>query len=623
MTLKQRKALIRIIAAAFFLVFAILLQNKVDIFGEFQTIALFGMYLIPYLIVGYDVLRKAIRNILRGKVFDENFLMGLATIGAILLKDYKEAVAVMLFYQVGELFQSYAVSKSRKSIAELMDIRPDYANIEVKGILKKVSPEEVKIGDTIVVKPGERVPLDGVIVHGSSYLDTTALTGESIPRQVMEGSQAISGCINKNGVLRIRVEKGYQESTVSRILDLVEHASSKKAKTENFITRFARYYTPMVVIAATLLALLPPLILQESFSEWVSRALIFLVISCPCALVISVPLGFFGGIGAASRNGILVKGSNYLEALAKVDTVVFDKTGTLTKGSFNVTECFPNHVSKQVLLELATLAEAYSDHPISLSLKRAYNQVFDHSRVRDSREIAGQGVKANIDGDLVLVGNEKLMINHKINYIRCDSVGTILYVSRNQRFLGSIVISDENKEDAYDAIQALKQAGVSNTVMLTGDRRSVAKVVASSLDIDTVYSELLPQDKVEKIEGILAEQKTGKYIAFVGDGINDAPVLSRADVGIAMGGFGADAAIEAADVVLMDDSPTKIATAIDFSRKTLRIVKQNIVFALGVKAFVLILGAFGEASMWDAVFADVGVSVIAILNSMRALTFKK
>jgi Cd2+/Zn2+-exporting ATPase len=623
MTNRQKKTLIRIVLGAGIYALVIWIISNAWLPSKYENLSEVILYVIPYLIIGGDVLIKAIKNILRGSVFDENFLMCIATIGAFGIKDYKEAVAVMLFYQVGELFQSYAVNKSRRSIASLMDIRPDYANIEVDGKLQQVDPEEVSIGEVIVVKAGERIPLDGIVISGSSFVDTSALTGEAVPREVSINSSVISGCINKSGLIYIRVEKEFGESTVSKILDLVENASNKKAKTENFITRFARFYTPIVVISATLLAFLPPIFFGQELSEWLGRALIFLVISCPCALVISVPLSFFGGIGAASRNGILVKGSNYLEALARVDTVVFDKTGTLTKGSFEVVNCIIHEVTKEFLLETAALAEGYSDHPISLSLRHAVLKSLDLARTKEVNEVAGQGVRAVVDGESVLCGNEKLMLANQIKFERVDSIGTIVYVARNQKYIGAIIIEDEMKEDAVLAIKELKQAGILKTVMLTGDRKAVAAKVADSINIDVVYAELLPQDKVEKIEELLLNQKVGSSIAFVGDGINDAPVLSRADVGIAMGGLGADAAIEAADVVLMDDSPVKIATAIDISRKTLRIVKQNIAFALGVKAFVLILGAFGDASMWDAVFADVGVSVLAILNATRALSYKK
>lgn len=619
MTNRQKKMLSRILIGAICYVTVIIIINRAWLPQKYRLSGEIILFSIPYLIIGGDVLLKAFRNIIRGSVFDENFLMSIATIGAFAIKDYKEAVAVMLFYQVGELFQSYAVNQSRKSIASLMDIRPDYANIEVDGKLQQVNPEEVAIGDIIVVKAGERIPLDGIVLSGNSFVDTKALTGEAVPKEVIKDSAVISGCINMSGLLYIRAEKEFGQSTVSKILDLVENASNKKAKSENFITRFARIYTPMVVITALLLAIIPPLFFGKEFSDWLSRALIFLVISCPCALVISVPLSFFGGIGAASKNGILVKGSNYLEALAKVDTLIFDKTGTLTKGSFEVTDCIVFEGSKEYLLETAALAEGYSDHPISNSLKRAVNLPLDFTKTKEVREIVGQGICAKVDGDSVLCGNERLMQTYQIPFDRVDCIGTIVYVVRKNQYLGAIVIADEIKDDSPIAIKKLKQAGVMHTVMLTGDMKTVAVEVGTLLGIDTVFAELLPQDKVEKVEELLSKQKEGRKLAFVGDGINDAPVLSRADVGIAMGGLGADAAIEAADVVLMDDSCTKISTAISISRKTLRIVKQNIAFALGIKAFILILGAFGVATMWDAVFADVGVSVLAILNAMRTL----
>lgn len=624
MTRKQKRTLARILigAVSFLLVMIVtkleLLPEKYKMIGEIL------IYLVPYLVIGGDVLVRAIKNILRGQVFDENFLMCIATIGAFGIGDYKEAVAVMLFYQIGELFQSYAVHKSRKSITELMDIRPDYANLVINEELKQVDPEEVKIGDTIVVKVGERVPLDGVVIEGKSFLDTSALTGESIPRKVEIGNSVISGCINKEGVLYIRVEKEFGESTVSKILDLVENASTKKAKTENFITRFARYYTPVVVIGALLLALIPPVFFGLEFSNWLNRALIFLVISCPCALVISVPLSFFGGIGGASKCGILVKGSNYLEALAKVNTVVFDKTGTLTKGTFKVTKVHAaNGVSEKGLLQIAALAESFSNHPISHSLREAVSQSLDMTRTQNASEIAGQGVKTYVDGQEILAGNDKLMQSHNIPYQKVDSIGTIIYVARERNYIGSIVIADELKADAKIAMQEMKKAGIQKTVMLTGDIKATSERIAKELEIDQYFAELLPQDKVSKVEELLVKQPSGMNLAFVGDGINDAPVLSRVDVGIAMGAMGSDAAIEAADVVLMDDSPLKIATAIKISRKTLRIVKQNIIFALGVKLFFLLLGALGQASMWDAVFADVGVSVLAILNATRALSVSK
>ncbi len=624
MTRKQKKTLTRIFIGAITFLLAIIVVNFEIIRKVYQMPGEILVYLIPYLVIGGDVLLRAIKNIAKGQVFDENFLMSIATIGAYGIGEYKEAVAVMLFYQIGELFQSYAVHKSRKSITELMDIRPDYANLVINDELRIVDPNEVKIGDTIVVKVGERIPLDGVVLKGSSFIDTSALTGESVPRKVEEGSLVISGCINKEGVLNICVKKEFGESTVSKILDLVENASTKKAKTENFITRFARYYTPIVVVGAILLALIPSVFFGLEFSTWLERALIFLVISCPCALVISVPLSFFGGIGGASKCGILVKGSNYLEALARVNTIVFDKTGTLTKGTFTVTKVHPaNGVLEEELLQFAALAEGFSNHPISHSLRQAVNQELDMTRTKNASEIAGLGVKAYVDGDEILAGNDKLMLSNNIQYQKIDSIGTIVYVAREREYIGAIVISDELKADANIAIHEIKKNGIQKIVMLTGDVLSASERIAKELKIDNYYAELLPQDKVTKVEELLEEQQPGMNLAFVGDGINDAPVLSRVDVGIAMGAMGSDAAIEAADVVLMDDSPLKIAIAIKISRKTLRIVKQNIIFALGVKVFFLLLGAFGQTSMWDAVFADVGVSVLAILNSTRALSIRE
>ena len=615
LTKKQKKMLWRIGASAVLMLAAFLLPLK----GIYRLIA----FLIPYAVIGWDVLWKAVRNIAHGQVFDENFLMALATVGAFFTGDFPEGVAVMLFYQVGELFQSYAVGRSRKSIASLMDIRPDYANIERDGQLKQVDPGEVAVGDVIVIKAGEKVPLDGVVLEGASALDTAALTGESLPRDVVPGDDVISGCINQSGLLRVRVTKAFGESTVARILNLVENSSSKKAKAENFITKFARYYTPCVVIGALLLAVLPPLFFGGAWNDWIHRALIFLVISCPCALVISVPLSFFGGIGGASKCGILVKGGNYMEVLAGTDIVVFDKTGTLTKGVFNVTAIHPDTVSEAQLLELAALAESYSDHPISRSLKEAYNREIDTGRVRDVEELAGRGVRAVIDGKTVCVGNDTFMEELGVKWHPCHHVGTTVHVEVDGLYAGHIVISDEIKADAADAIRLLRQQGVKKTVMLTGDAKAVGESVARQLGIDEVYTQLLPADKVARVEKLLEKKDAKEKLAFVGDGINDAPVLSRADIGIAMGAMGSDAAIEAADVVLMDDKPSKIATAIEIAKKTLRIVRQNIVFALAVKALVLALGAFGLANMWEAVFADVGVSVIAILNAMRALRTDK
>ena len=578
------------------------------------------LYLIPYLIIGWDVLWRAVRNIAHGQVFDENFLMALATVGALAIGEYPEAVFVMLFYQVGELFQSYAVDQSRKSITALMDIRPDYANMEgPDGQLEQVDPEDVAVGDTIVIKAGERIPLDGVVLEGSSTVDTAALTGESLPRRVESGDDVISGCVNLSGLLKVRVTKAFEESTVAKILDLVENSASKKAKAENFITKFARYYTPIVVLAAVALALLPPLLTSIQWVDSIQRALNFLVVSCPCALVISVPLSFFGGIGGASKDGILVKGGNYLEVLARTEIVVFDKTGTLTRGVFNVTAIHPDHCDQGQLLELAALAECWSDHPISRSLKEAYGQEIDAARVSSVEEVAGRGVKAVVDGHTICAGNDKLMEDIGVSWHPCHRVGTTVHVASDGVYLGHIVISDEVKPDAKEAVAALKAAGVRKTVMLTGDAQAVGEDVAKQLGLDEVHTQLLPADKVERVEALLKEVSPKGALAFVGDGINDAPVLSRADIGIAMGALGSDAAIEAADIVLMDDKPSKIAHAIRIARRTLSIVRQNIVFALAVKLLVLVLSAVGLVSMWAAVFADVGVSVIAILNAMRAL----
>lgn len=611
MSKKQKKTLVRIILSAVLLVAAALIP--VD--GIVKLV----LFLIPYAVIGWDVLWKAIRNIAHGQVFDENFLMAIATVGAFALGEYPEGVAVMLFYQVGELFQSYAVGRSRQSIAALMDIRPDYANIEQDGKLVQVDPEDVAVGDTIVIKAGEKIPLDGVVLEGSSAVDTAALTGESLPRDVNPGDDVVSGCINQSGLLKVRVTKVFGESTVAKILDLVENSSSKKARAENFITRFARYYTPVVVIGAVLLAVLPPLLFGGDWSDWLQRALIFLVISCPCALVISVPLSFFGGIGGASKQGILVKGSNYLEALAKTETVVFDKTGTLTKGTFQVTAVHPDRISEGELLELAALAESYSEHPISRSLREAYQKPVDASRVTDVEEISGHGVRAKVDGHDVYAGNGKWMDRIGASWRNCHRTGTVVHVAVDGEYAGHIVISDAVKPDAAAAIEALKREGVKKTVMLTGDVKAVGEAVAREIGIDEVHAELLPGDKVDQVERLLKNTSGKGKLAFVGDGINDAPVLSRADIGIAMGGLGSDAAIEAADIVLMDDKPSKLAVAVRISRKTLRIVRQNIVFALGIKLLFLALGAFGMANMWEAVFADVGVSVLAILNASRAL----
>ena len=577
---------------------------------------------MAYLIAGYDIIFKALKNIIKGQVFDENFLMGIATLGAIGIKEYPEAVMVMVLYQIGEYLQDKAVEKSQNSITELMDIRPDYANIEKNGDLTKISPYEVKIGDTIIVKTGEKIPLDGIIIDGTATLDTSALTGESRPREVKIGDEAISGWINTNGLLKIRVTKEYGQSTVSKILDLVENASSKKTKTENVITKFAKIYTPVVVLAALFLAILPPLIFGSNFSVWINRALTFLVISCPCALVISVPLGFFAGIGGASKCGILVKGSSYLELLSKPETIVFDKTGTLTQGCFKVVKIVQQEdTTKEELLELTAYAESYSNHPIALSIKKAYDKNIDKNRISEISEIAGNGVRAEINGCSILVGNENLLKNHNISYQKANETGTIVYTAKNSKFLGYIVISDELKEDAQKAIIELKKLKL-QTVMLTGDTKESGLTVAKKLNIDKAYTQLLPIDKVDKIEDIIEQKTKNKNVIFVGDGINDAPVLTRADVGIAMGGLGSDAAIEAADVVIMDDKPTKVATAIKIAKQTLTIVKENIAFALGIKVLFLILGAFGFVTMWGAVFADVGVTLIAVLNSLRALKIK-
>lgn len=615
MSRKQKKMLVRIIIS-FILMIAVKIINP-------DGIAAIIAYLVPYAVIGWDILWKSVRNICHGQIFDENFLMAVATIGAMCTGDFSEGVTVMLFYQVGELFQSYAVGRSRKSISSLMDIRPDYANIERDNQIVQVDPEEVSVGDIILIKPGEKIPLDGVIREGNSTVDTSALTGESVPRELSEGDDVISGCINLSGMLKVQVTKEFGESTVSKILDLVENSSSKKAKAENFITKFARYYTPCVVIGAVLLAVIPPLVTGGNWSDWIHRALIFLVISCPCALVISVPLSFFGGIGGASKCGILVKGGNYLEVLANTEIVVFDKTGTLTKGVFNVTAIHPDIISENELVETAALAESYSNHPISNSLKNEYGREIDKSRVKDVEEIAGHGVKAVIDGKNVYVGNDKLMEKIGVKWHPCHHVGTTVHVAIEGKYVGHIVISDELKNDSKQAISMLKQHGIRKTVMLTGDAKAVGENTAKLLNIDEVYTELLPADKVDKVEKLLNEKSEKGKLAFVGDGINDAPVLSRADIGIAMGAMGSDAAIEAADIVLMDDSPSKIATAIDISKRTLKIVYQNIIFALAVKAIVLIMGALGVATMWEAVFADVGVSVIAILNAMRALKVKE
>ena len=621
MNKKQKKVLIRIIATVVLLI----ALSFVPVDGWIQ----FALYMIPYLVIGYDILKKAVKGILNRQVFDENFLMAVATIGAIALGDYKEGVAVMLFYQIGELFQSYAVGKSRRNISELMDIRPDYANVEQDGELVQVDPDEVEIGTVILVKPGEKIPIDGIVVEGASSLNTSALTGESLPREAKEGDEVISGCINMTGLLKIRTTKEFGESTVSKILELVENSSSRKSRSENFISKFARIYTPAVCYGAVALAFLPPIVrmvfmgLPADFGTWIYRALTFLVISCPCALVISIPLSFFAGIGGASKEGVLVKGSNYLETLSQTRYVVFDKTGTMTQGVFEVSGIYPAALSGEELVEYAACAESYSSHPISKSLQKAYGKEIDKNRVADVKEISGKGVTAQVDGRLVAAGNGKLMEQLGVPYTVCNEVGTLVYVAVDGRFAGCILISDLLKPHAKEAIAALKNAGVTRTVMLTGDTKRVADAVAAELGIHEVCSELLPADKVSKVEELLARKSGKEKLAFVGDGINDAPVLSRADIGIAMGALGSDAAIEAADIVLMDDDPLKIAKAIRISRKCIRIVYENIYFAIGIKVICLILGALGIANMWAAIFADVGVMVIAVLNAIRALFVKR
>ena len=609
----MKKKTIKIVIALILFIFAMVVKFENELINK-------GIFIISYIIVGFEILRKAVRNIFRGKVFDENFLMSVATIGAFAIGEFPEAVAVMLFYQIGELFQSYAVDKSRKSIASLMDIRPDYANIYRDEKIEKVNPEEVKIGDTIIVKPGEKIPLDGTIIEGTTTLDTKALTGESLPREAKEGDQVLSGCINLNGVIKIKVEKEYGESTVSKILDLVENASSKKSKSENFITKFAKYYTPIVVIIALILAIIPPLVISgATFSDWIYRALSFLVVSCPCALVISIPLSFFGGIGGASKMGVLIKGSNYLEALSNTEIAVFDKTGTLTKGVFEVQKIEPVGISKEELLKISAYAENYSNHPISKSIKQAYNKKIDEKQISNYEEISGLGISAKINNEEVFVGNEKLMQKENIEYEKCKDIGTILYVAINKKYVGYILIADEIKKDSKQTIEELKKNGIKQTVMLTGDKKEVGESVAKEIGIDKVYTELLPTDKVQKVEELLKTKTAKGKLAFVGDGINDAPVLALADIGIAMGGLGADSAIEAADVVIMTDEPSKIIKSIKLSKKTMKIVKENIIFAIAIKILVLILAALGISTMWEAVFADVGVSIIAIINALRAL----
>lgn len=621
MTKKQKKVLIRIIIAA---VLVIALQ-----FVPVEGYVRFGLYMIPYLVIGYDILKKAGKGILNRQIFDENFLMAVATIGAIALGDYKEGTAVMLFYQIGELFQSYAVGKSRRNISDLMDIRPDYANVEKDGELEQVDPDEIEIGTVIVVQPGEKVPIDGVVVEGTSSLNTSALTGESVPREVSVDDEIISGCINMTGLLKIRTTKEFGESTVSKILELVENASSRKSRSENFISKFAKIYTPVVCYGALALAILPPIVrmafmgLAPEWGDWVYRALTFLVISCPCALVISIPLSFFAGIGGASREGVLVKGSSFLETLSQTKIVVFDKTGTMTKGVFEVNGIHHSPYKDEELLEYAALAESYSTHPISKSLQRAYGKPIDKNRVSDVEEIGGHGLTAKVDGKVVAAGNAKLMKKLGIEYHDCSHVGTIVHVAIDGKYAGHILISDVIKEHAAEAIAALKKSGIEKTVMLTGDAKNVADHVAAQLGIDEVCSELLPGDKVEKVEELLTKKPEKYKLAFVGDGINDAPVLSRADIGIAMGALGSDAAIEAADIVLMDDDPLKISKAIRISRKCLRIVYENIYFAIGIKVICLVLGALGIANMWFAIFADVGVMILAVLNAIRTLFVKK
>ena len=582
------------------------------------------LYILAYAMVGIEIVIKAFKNIIKGKVFDENFLMAVATIGAFVIGELPEAVAVMLFYQVGELFQSYAVSKSRKSISNLMDIRPDFANVERNKDVEKVKQENVKIGEIIIIKPGEKVPLDGIVVEGNSSLDTKALTGESLPKDVKVNEEVLSGFINLNGVIKVKVTKEYGESTVSKILDLVENASNKKSKSENFITKFAKYYTPIVVITALILAIVPPLIIKDAvLSDWIYRALSFLVVSCPCALVISIPLSFFGGIGGASKMGVLIKGSNYLEALSNTEIVVFDKTGTLTKGVFEVQKVAPEGISKEELLEVTAYSEHYSNHPIAISIKNAYGREIDEEKIINTNEIPGFGIMAKIEDKEILVGNEKLMNENKISFSKCDSIGTILYVTIDKKYAGYIVIADKIKDDSKDTIKLLKKNNIKQTVMLTGDRKKVGEEVAKELGIDKVYTDLLPDGKVKKVEELLTSRAQKGKLIFVGDGINDAPVLAISDIGVAMGGLGSDAAIEAADVVIMTDEPSKLVNAIKLSKRTMRIVKENIIFAIFVKVLVLVLSALGVATMWEAVFADVGVSIIAIINALRALRVKK
>lgn len=609
----MKKEIIKIVIALILFLVALIVPLQSQLINN-------GLFVISYLIVGLEIVLKAIRNIFKGKVFDENFLMAIATIGAFVIGEYPEAVAVMLFYQIGEAFQDYAVDKSRKSIISLMDIRPDFANIQRNGKIDKINPEEVNVGDIIVVKPGEKVPLDGIIVKGTSMIDTSALTGESVPKEIKEQDEILSGCINENGVLEVKVTKKFGESTASKILDLVENASSKKSKSENFISKFAKYYTPIVVVTAVLLAIIPPMIFNRAeWIEWIHRALTFLVVSCPCALVISIPLGFFGGIGGASKIGVLVKGSNYLEALSNTEIMVLDKTGTLTEGVFEVQQINPIDISKEDLIKYATYAESFSNHPIAISLKKAYGKEIVNKEVSETQELSGLGVRAVIDGESVLVGNEKLMKENCIDYIKSEEIGTILYIAVNNKFAGTIVISDKIKTDAKETIDKLKKDNIKKIVMLTGDKRKVGENVAKKLGIDEVYTELLPSDKVEKVEELMKNKSENGNLAFIGDGINDAPVLAISDIGIAMGGLGSDAAIEAADVVLMTDEPSRVVDAIKISKKTMTIVKQNIIFAISIKLIVLILSAIGISNMWQAVFADVGVTLITILNTLRIL----
>ena len=616
MSRKMSKQLIKIIISLLLVVISLLLKFDTELYSNI-------LYVIAYIIVGYDIVLKAVRNIFKGKVFDENFLMTVATIGAFCIGEFPEAVAVMLFYQIGELFQSYAVDRSRKSVASLMDIRPDYANVYREDEIERVDPDEVNIGEIILVKPGEKIPLDGIVVDGESMLNTQALTGESVPRKVTVNDEVLSGCINNDGILKIKVSKEFEESTVSKILDLVENASSRKSKSENFISKFAKYYTPIVVIVSVALAVIPPLVIKEAlFSDWLYRALSFLVVSCPCALVISIPLSFFGGIGAASKIGVLIKGSNYLEALASAEIVVCDKTGTLTEGVFKVQKIDAIGYSDDELLRYAAYAEVFSNHPISISLKQAYNKEINEKLVTETQEISGKGVLAKVDGKMVLVGNEKIMKEYNIKFQKSEETGTIVYVAINDEFAGTILIADKIKEDSYKAVKLFKNNNVKKVVMLTGDRDNISESVANELNLDEYHAELLPQDKVSWVEKLMTQKSSGGKLIFVGDGINDAPVLALSDIGVAMGGLGSDAAIEVADVVIMTDEPSKIANSVQISKKTMRIVKQNIVFAIAVKIGVLIFSAFGVSTMWEAVFADVGVSVLAIVNALRVLRIK-